>query len=408
MGNTELHSEYKGNVIERYKQKENDAEQMMQDIEEKQKGLLEAERKRIEEKNAEEGIEIEDPMKDYAKDDRYNEYLVDGAVLSCTQATCNDFYVSDETTINLSLDMDETEEERKRTILHVYENPIYIKDMKYATVRNTSMYQNVKPFRCNCALPADREEERQRILADDKCCQHGVCRHLMELNDTWDNVVFEGTDYLKIRRALAGGVAVFSPADSLTVEEDGIIMTSILFCRHGGIIYPETSGQDNELIGSFDCLSDEEILFVTTIYGEADACSEYSWQAIANVIINRIGIREWKENTTVSEVIMNTGFDAYTYPNVPFREAQKYFEDRNYTNAKIEEMIRVVIPVYRGNVEDITDGAVLYYSPEALKNLHEKYPKKYPNEKPDWDFSQLEKVEMEGIEDDDFLFYRYK
>lgn len=98
MGNTELHSEYKGNVIERYKQKENDAEQMAQDIEEKQKDLQEAERKWIEQKNAEKGIEIKDPMKDYAKDDRYNEYLVDGAVLKCTQATCDDFDVSDEPT----------------------------------------------------------------------------------------------------------------------------------------------------------------------------------------------------------------------------------------------------------------------------------------------------------------------
>lgn len=34
-----MYSEYKGNIIKRYKQKENDVVQMAQDIEECQKGL---------------------------------------------------------------------------------------------------------------------------------------------------------------------------------------------------------------------------------------------------------------------------------------------------------------------------------------------------------------------------------
>lgn len=28
-------------------------------------------------------------------------------------------------------------------------------------------------------------------------------------------------------------------------EEDGITMTSVLFCKHGGLIMPVTSGQEN-------------------------------------------------------------------------------------------------------------------------------------------------------------------
>lgn len=188
-------------------------------------------------------------------------------------------------------------------------------------------------------------------------------------------------------------------------KSQGITMTSVLFCKQGGIIYPVTSGQ---VIESFYRLTDEETLFVTTIYGEAASCSEYSWQAIANVIINRIGTREWKKYTTVSEVIKYTGFDAYNNPNDPFREAEKYFENRDFTNEKIEKMINIVIPIYRGCVEDITGGAVLYYSPKALKKLHEENPQKYTKEIPDWDFSKLDQVTITGMENDDFLFYRYK
>lgn len=40
------------------------------------------------------------------------------------------------------------------------------------------------------------------------------------------------------------GVAVFLTENPMTVEEEGITMTSVLFCKHGGIIYPITSGQE--------------------------------------------------------------------------------------------------------------------------------------------------------------------
>ena len=154
-------------------------------------------------------------------------------------------------------------------------------------------------------------------------------------------------------------------------------------------------------------MSEDEVIFVTTIYGEANLSSEVTWQAIACLIMNRIGVKEWAEYATPIEVIKYSGFDAYSYPNQPFKEAKVYFENRDYTNEKIERMIELVIPIYRGEVDDITGGAVLYYSPNAQKALHEEHPQKYP-EKPTWDFSKIEEVEIEGTENDDFKFYRYK
>ncbi|MFA9466988.1 MAG: RHS repeat-associated core domain-containing protein [Velocimicrobium sp.] len=59
-------------------------------------------------------------------------------------------------------------------------------------------------------------------------------------------------------------------------------------------------------------LTKEQKLLITTVYGEAANCSEASWEAIANVIMNRVGTREWKKYDTVTDVIENSGFDCNT------------------------------------------------------------------------------------------------
>jgi len=45
------------------------------------------------------------------------------------------------------------------------------------------------------------------------------------------------------------------------------------------------------------------MLLIKTVYGEAANCSEASWEAIANVIMNRVSTREWKKYGTVTDVI---------------------------------------------------------------------------------------------------------
>lgn len=234
----------------------------------------------------------------------------------------------------------------------------------------------------------------------------GTCFCCMLLNPVWENLPTEydiSTGEFEFRLSL-GGVSevLFGERYMHFNGKEGINMMSMLFCKQGGIIRALESGQY-----IYDNLTDEEVLLIKTIYGEANLCSKYAWQAIANLIMNRVGVREWKNYTSVTEVIMNSGFDAYTYKNEPYQEAEAYFADRDYSNDVIEEMIRIVIPVYRGQTEDITGGAVLYYSPEAQKKLHDKNPQRYA-ETPKWDFSQLQEVEIEGLENDDLIFYRYK
>lgn len=156
---------------------------------------------------------------------------------------------------------------------------------------------------------------------------------------------------------------------------------------------------------------DEFKILVATVYGEAANSSEAAWQAIAFVIKNRVGKREWTQYKTISDIIKKTGFDAYTQRNVPYISAEKYLnenQDVKGNNAKIEKLISVLTPIYLNKGTDITGGAVLYYSPKAQAALHKINPNTW-KEKPNWNFSMLSEVKIPGlIASDDFKFYKYK
>ncbi|WP_256701028.1 RHS repeat domain-containing protein [Paenibacillus sp. P46E] len=158
-------------------------------------------------------------------------------------------------------------------------------------------------------------------------------------------------------------------------------------------------------------LTEELVIMIATIYGEAANSSETSWEVIANVMMNRVETGEWKKYTSVLEIIKHTGFDAYTQKNQPYKEAMDYLESRGGKGSKentyIEKLIQTVVDVYFNKREDITGGAVLYYSPKAQAALHNKYPKSY-KENPPWNVKLLTQVKIKGLENDDFKFYKYK
>jgi RHS repeat-associated protein len=155
-------------------------------------------------------------------------------------------------------------------------------------------------------------------------------------------------------------------------------------------------------------LSEELIIMIATVYGEAANCSDAGKEAVANIIMNRVGTREWKKYNTVTEVIENSGFDAYTHPNDPYNEAITYLKKRDGSNADIENTIKIVTAVYNDEREDNTDGAVLYYSPNAQAALHKKFPKLYTSLVPKWVNNKVEEVQVSGAGNDDLKFYKYK
>lgn len=116
----------------------------------------------------EESITKEDIEKEVIR--RFNdgirdEYLVDGALLGCTNATWEDFEMSDGSLVHL----DEMEEKMKqgepRIPLNVWENSLSKDGFRHATVTDTVKSHNIVPFLCNCGMPAlSRSEKKLRII----------------------------------------------------------------------------------------------------------------------------------------------------------------------------------------------------------------------------------------------------
>lgn len=231
--NKYLEGQYEGNIVNKYKQMKDD-EQKAIEIAEKvkttQDDAMREETQRILGKEEVNDKDIEKVLEDYAADDEDLEYLVNGAILKCDQATLEDFSLPDGTQITLEKTSSEEDEKRKETVLSVLENPIHDNGKIYATVSDYILNKNIIPFNCNCLRQADRSSEISKIKNDPECNKHGVCRHLIQLNNEWEN-------YSLVDRYLS------LSDDASSVRKSGITMTSILFCSHGGIISPVKSGQ---------------------------------------------------------------------------------------------------------------------------------------------------------------------
>ncbi|MBD5393450.1 MAG: glycoside hydrolase family protein [Lachnospiraceae bacterium] len=259
-----LEGQYRGNVVERYKQEKDDEQKaikIVQEVKEQQEHIMEEETKRILEKENVTSTEIGKVTADYGMEDKYGEYLLNGAILHCNQASLEDFEIpGDKIVLDRKIIDDD---DRIYNQLRVIENPMSANGLIYATVGDAIKYENVFPFYCNCKIPADRPEEIKKIKEDKNCSKYGVCRHLMSLNEEWENISLNGRSYLsKVDINMQGQYmgqgyleyirdqAFLQAVEGKPItetyflkEKDGITMTSILFCKHGGIISAITSGQ---------------------------------------------------------------------------------------------------------------------------------------------------------------------
>lgn len=157
-----------------------------------------------------------------------DEYLVEGAVLKCTMATLEKktYKNKDYSAVLPS----------ERTFLKVTENKVASCNggLCYATVNDSKKTDNIPPFRCNCMLAPYTDEEWGALEADESCKEEGTCKALMNLNKEWDNLPRVDGDAQQVN-----GISIIN-------------MGSILFCRHGGIITPDESGQRiHKLLNSF-------------------------------------------------------------------------------------------------------------------------------------------------------------
>lgn len=127
-----------------------------------------------------------------------------------------------------------------------------------------------------------------------------------------------------------------------------------------------------------------------------------SWKAIANIIINRALDKKYdfkKVNSVTAVIKQPYQFTSYEFKSSQYLKAEKYLKKRKPKDNRYEELIKTVIPIYNQEKEDITKGALLYYSPESM------VPK---GSKPSRDFSKLKEIKINGISQKKFRFFKYK
>ena len=206
-----------------------------------QKKLLKdtAERNEIPEDKIEEFL-----YRDYKKEES-KEYLVDGAILTCTCSTKQDIdYLGEiykcpleEERIKKNVDTN-LYENRFLQRLIVTENPTSsTNDLQFATIEDRKKKDNI-PYFGNCVRLPDNSIEK-KIFEDHpgREYEEGTCSLLINLEDKWENYDI-GQTFLNF-------------PDDDGKEKMGITMTSILFCKHGGFVYPVTSGQTIQAKGLY-------------------------------------------------------------------------------------------------------------------------------------------------------------
>lgn len=160
----------------------------------------------------------------------------------------------------------------------------------------------------------------------------------------------------------------------------------------------------NERFGPFPEVREEEKIIICTVYGESRNASDNTQKAVAHVIMNRVGFREWRKYKSAEEIIKNTGFDAYGMEL--YNKAEEYLRNRNGLEDEIERVIRNVIPVIRGQEKDFTGKCVMFYSP-ARQVINSLKRGRIHDLRPDWNFDILERARLKGCRGD-YAFFRYK
>ena len=144
-------------------------------------------------------------------------------------------------------------------------------------------------------------------------------------------------------------------------------------------------------------LNEDEALFVAVVAAESIGEGQLAWQVVSNVIMNRVGQREWSKLTTPTEVMKQKyQFSCLNDGGSPqYLKAVNYLKNRVDDGNTYEQIISVVMPIYHREVSDITGGAQLYYSPKSMVP---------PGSAPSW-ASVYKQITVPGIKSDDFMLY---
>lgn len=275
---------HKGNIVQRYKKAEDERQLQLQAA----ATLAFAENDAL----IRNGIEEENRNEFFAGYlSLESEYLVEGALLTCSQATNDMAYIDfPGSKTKEKLFIEGKNEQSENQLLNVM-NPANDGKAQYATVSDTKKDINILPFN-NCILTNSGEREKIVLEKIEECRKYGTCHVLMDLCDEWVNVQ-SGAEY---------GTAEGE-------KKNCINMLSHLGCYQGGMIFPLDTGQgesEEEIVEtdfyelaqkygvekykSSKDLADTELeeLVARIIYGEQTQIDKQGQEAVAWTMINRL------------------------------------------------------------------------------------------------------------------------
>ncbi len=256
---------------------------------------------------------IEDFLcENYLQEDS-TEYLVDGAILTCTNSTSQEVWIGKEDgkQYRYTVPDDAILEEviipslavpKVLGCLKVTENPkAKDNDLHYATVCDSKAGDNI-PYFGNCKRLPDSEWEMAKFT--EGCTKtQGTCQYLMRLEKEWENFDI-GKEYLQF-------------TDDVHGAKSGITMTSVLFCKHGGFIYPVTSGQ----VIQTDGITEEEFILDQT---DPESIKQYMWKFFRDAGFSEIAVAGILGNVYVE----SGGFDPASNRNDNFYGLFQYGGNR--------------------------------------------------------------------------------
>lgn len=261
-------------------------------------------------------------LKKEYQDRESREYLVDGAILTCTNCTKEEitinaggkelpYYAKTDTSIDTAL-INNLGSGKVAGRLIATDNPsLEANGLIHATVADSigrdrddsGRRYNIPNFGNCLRKPDSRLElevfEKIHNEADDGLAKRkeGSCKYLMKLEEEWENFDL-GQSYCTFYDDMKGTRA-------------GITMTSMLFCRHGGFIYPVTSGQTNV---RYDLkklrISSNSIALSNTTIQPATSVTTGTQKKIQNLCVED-GIVYFDESGY--QRVRNTGLDSDPY-----------------------------------------------------------------------------------------------
>ena len=219
----------------------------------------------------------------------------------------------------------------------------------------------------------------------------------------------------------------FLNADSILKADDILGANLFVYCSNNPINYFDFTGKAKEWIFNgvtypYDgsaadfhrlehgqsplayeaAVQKEKAAMAAAVYAEAAAYNNQSKKAVANVIKNRVGtttVNGKGFRNTIQDVISEPA-QFSSYGNKWYNEAITYYNtgtiENEYDRMVLKETMRVIIPIFYNEEEDITCGCTYFYSPISM------VPK---DRVPDWVSGKTEVI-IDGVDSRCFRFYK--